>query len=257
MRERKRALRDEELKQTEQRDSLQRDYQQRQQDQAAELQRQRDDAKRNYEQALADLQIAIQLETEEKQRQADRDAVMRRLQHQWALEDLKRQYDQQLADAQAAYEKQRVEYAQFLTDMGTTAAQGVIATSNQIASAVGVGGEAILKAEKEWLQRHAYLYAETIAKTWTSFPMPPLPIVSRAGGGIDVVNKPTLFKEGDAGPEAVISIPLQHTMNINHRFGNLGLSLNGQSLQGGNRQQMEDIAWAVLGQLPDILKGKR
>jgi len=260
MRERKRALRDEELKQTEQRDSLQRDYQQRQEDQAAELQRQRDEAKRNYEQALADLQVAIQLETEEKQRQADRDAVMRRLQHQWALEDLKRQYDQQLADAQAAYEKQRTEYAQFLTDMGTTAAQGIITISNQIAAAVTAGSATVLSAEEQWLQRHFYLMTEAVTSSiglgreeqW----------IRRhqffAEGGIDVAaSGAKTATYGEAGPEMAMFIPLQHSMNISHHFGNLGLSLNGQSLGGGSRQQMEDIAWAVLGQLPDILKGKR
>jgi len=260
MRERKRALRDEELKQTEQRDQLQRDYEERRQDQAAELQRQRDEAKRNYEQALADLQVAIQLESEEKARQGERDRIMRELQHKWALEDLRRQYDQQLKDAQAAYEKQRAEYAQFLTDMGTAAATGIITISNQIAAAIDTGSQTVLHAEEQWLKRHFYLMSEAVHSSiglgqeqqWLRRHQ------YFAEGGIDVAaSGAKTATYGEAGPEMAMFIPLQHTMNINHRFGNLGLSLNGQSLGGGSQQQMEAIAWAVLGQLPDILKGKR
>lgn len=260
MRERKRALRDEELKQTEQRDQLQRDYTQRQQDQAAELQRQRDEAKRNYEQALADLQVAIQLESEEKARQGERDRILRALQHQWALEDARRQYDQQLADAQTAYEKQRAEYAQFLTDMGTQAAQGIITISNQIAAAIQTGSATVLSAEEQWLQRHFYLMSEAVNSSiglgreqqW----------LQRhkyfAKGGIDVATSGAKTATyGEAGPEMAMFIPLQHSMNISHRFGNLPISLNGRSMGGVSRQEVEQIVYSLMVDLPDILRGRR
>lgn len=261
MRDRRRALRDEELKQSEQRDQLQRDYEQRRQDQQEELARQREDAKRDYEQRLADLQESIRLESEEKARQNERDRIMRELQHRWALEDLRRQYDQQLADAQEAYEKQRTEYAQFLTDMGTTAAQGIITISNQIAQAVETGSQTVLTAEEQWLKRHFYLMSEAVTSSiglsreeqWQQRHQ----FFSRAEGGVDVVNSPTTFLAGEAGPEIAAFLPLRHTMSVNHSFGNLPLSLNGSPLGGMGKSETEQLVYAILYQLPDILRGRR
>ena len=257
MRTRRRAIRDEELKQKEQRETQRIEGERTREDQLKDYEQRRQDALRDHQQRLDDLRLAIQRETEEKLRQDERDRILRQMQHDWAVADIKRQFTEQLREADNFYGAGQGKAAKNASQMAQIAKTGAIQIGQQTAAGIKLGGTSVLGALSSWSQQYITLLqqnAQAIARI-RNLPTP-IPGEAMAEGGIRMVNQPTMFRAGEAGPEIAAFIPLRHTMSINHNFGNLGMTLNGQGVNASERQT-EAIVWAILAQLPDILSGRR
>jgi hypothetical protein len=270
IRTKQRELRDAETaRQTEQAD-LGRDLEEKRQqiEQDAIEARQREQER--YNQAIEDLRISQQRQEQELQISLSRQEQDRQIAWQRQVEDLERAKARQLEALSRWYAEELEKLDVHLAGMGQSAANRVSEAGAAIAQAAS---EAVVQIATATMGAMAGAGAGMITPgglgagagavlgTPTNTALDQwlrgsTPGGYRAEGGLDVVSQPTTFMMGEAGPEAVLSVPLSGQMNVNHRFSKLPVGFDG--LPGGvNTGQVESLIWDIFSQVGKNLLQQR
>jgi hypothetical protein len=263
LRTRARELRDAgRARETEQRD-LGRDLTEKRRQLQEEAAQERQDAQIQYQQALEDLRRS-QAEQEESLRiSLARQREDRLITWQRQKEDFDRQAARQLSDLDRWYAEQQAKLQENLTTQTSIATEGIDRAANAMAAATVAGvqriAQAALSAEiggaalRGFQRERAAVAAPRLQREIGG---PALRRFMRAEGGLDVVSAPTSFTMGEAGPEAVLSVPLQGQMNVNHRFSPLNVGVDGVpgGMDMGAVQSMMYSVFKQIGQ--DLLAGQ-
>lgn len=265
IRTKQRELRDAETaRQTEQAD-LGRDLEQKRQqiEQDAILARQREQER--YNQAIEDMRLSQQRQEQELQISLQRQEQDRAI--AWARqdEDLERARARQIAALDRWYAEEQEKLGGHLTTMGQSAASHVSEAGIQIATAASQAVSMIATATMQAIDAADLgiigaagmpQIAPPAGTTLDQWLRGSTPGGYRAEGGLDVVSKPTTFMMGEAGPEAVLSVPLSGTMNVNHRFSKLPVGFEGLP-DGVNTGQIESLIWDIFSQVGKNLLQQR
>ena len=224
LRQRQRDLRDEQRnKQIEQAD-LSRDLQVKQQklDEDAALSLEK--ARAQAAQALADQQAAEAQSEESLKLSLQRQEEDRNLAWQRQNEDLVRARERTLEDLDIWYEKEQEKLKANLDEQTRLAVEGVNAAGIAIAKAattaldaVAAGSVSLSTGARQRLAELRDLNRDDdIDRSFNTRPL------RRAEGGVDIVNRPTQFLAGEAGPELAAFVPLKNTQHSLDVSGNIG-----------------------------------
>jgi len=177
------------------------------------------------------------------------------MRYQHEEEDWRRAKDRQLHAAVEQYRKEREELAKDLglkgqeidraiREWGKLAAIATYDSAIQVGEAAKRGIEAVGRGIMYMAQQQIAWGGQRGRGTQR-----------RAKGGIDLVNQPTRYLAGEAGPEIAAFIPLRHQMTHDVRFSHLPVDLNGQGMGQMSPQRVKQIAWRVVDQVADELRG--
>jgi len=261
IRTQQRELRDaQQAQQTEQAD-LGRDLDEKRQQIARDAQEAQRREQERYQQALEDLRIAQGRQEQELQISLARQEQDRVIAWARQEQDLALAEERQMAALDRWYAEEQTKLGAHMEAMTTTAVAQVAAAGTAIAQATNTAMTAISMAAVDAARVGAIgavgmpqiTRDSQLADQWLRGSTPG---GYRAEGGMDVVSQPTTFMMGEAGPEAVLSVPLSGTMNVNHRFSKLPVGFDG--LPGGvNTGQVESLIWDIFSQVGKNLLQQR
>lgn len=170
-----------------------------------------------YQRSLYELQRALQDKRDEAERDRRRALDEQRQNEQEAQDDAKQAYRDQLTDAQNAFaEKQATIRAQY-------AQEDAAAQAHYLSQEAALTNH--LAAMQAIMARYGMLGGESVNPVRVGGGY------RRAQGGIDIVNSPSQFTVGEAGPELMITAPLNRaiptpaTQIVNH-VGDFSHSIN-------------------------------
>jgi len=260
MRERRRNIRDENLRYADSQEDLDDALEKRKKTLRDDYEERKRDERRRYEEQLEDARRAYDRSLEDLRRSKERERELRRLTYRWEEEDLRRSQQRMEEDARIHYVREQTELKAHLKEQERIAQESVQSTGLTVASATSkairtVGQAAITEAEA-WSRRFL-LYS---AEGWSGrggqgrSGRPRYGIIGgRATGGIDVVNRPTVGVFGEAGPEAMVSIPLAAgSMSVNHKFSPLPIDASGIPANV-NPQMIANIVYQAMTHMAEQL----
>lgn len=263
LRQRQRELRDEQRnKQIEQSD-LTRDLQVKQQklDEDAALTLEK--ARQQAAQALADQQASEAQQEESLRLSLARQEEDRNLAWQRQNEDLVRARERQLEDLDTWYKSEQEKLKENLDTQTNIAVTGVEKAGVAIAQATTTAINTVassttgLSAEQQFQQRGNFLGSavtpSTIGLSEEEQRRLRGSFLARAEGGVDVVNRPTKFLAGEAGPELAAFVPLRNNrLDIG---GGLDVNVNGAG--GMDTAAVQQVVWSAVLRLAENLRVTR
>lgn len=236
MRQRQRELRDEQRNSQLEKATLTRDLQEKQQriDEDATIAKQKQ--QQRFAEQLASLQESEAQQEESLRLSLQRQDEDRALSWQRQEEDLKRSRDRQLEDLDIWYAKEQEKLKENLAKQTEIAVEGVNKAGVAIAQAAttaisrGIASTIGLSAEEQFRRRGTYLGAavtpSTVGLSEEEQRRLRGSFLRRAEGGIDIVDRPTTFLAGEAGPEVAAFLPMRD-VRAAHSFGDLNINHSG------------------------------
>jgi len=246
LRQKQRELRDEKRSKTIAQADLARDLRTKQQklDEDAALSAEK--ARQQATQALADQQAAEARQEETARLSLQRQEEDRRIAWQRQNDDLVRARARQLADLDSWYAQEQAKLEENLKKQTAVAVAGVQAAGVAIAAATTAAISTIgLSAAQQWQQRHQYMGSATTPSSLGLSPQQQWQQRHQymAEGGTQIVDRPTHFIAGEAGPEVAAFVPLRNTQHRLDVSGSLGFD----NLPAGmTQEQAQSLVWNAL-----------
>lgn len=252
LRQKQREIRDEQRGSQIEKQDLSRNLQEKQQrlDEDATLSLEK--ARQQSAQALADQQASETQQEESLKLSLQRQEGDRNLAHTRQNEDLLRARERQLEDLDSWYASEQEKLDANLKKQTEIAVAGVQKSGVAIAQAATRAISTVatstigLSSEEQRRQRGNFLGSESpvssIGLSEEEQRRLRGSFLRRAEGGIDVVNRPTAFLAGEAGPEIAAFIPLRDTnLNIG---GSVGVDVKGAG--GMDTGAIQQIVYAAM-----------
>ena len=261
MRERARNIRDEGTRYKDEQDDLKRNLDEKLKQIEEEAAKQRQELQDTLQEQLDDAQLAYDRQLISQQKALADQREDRALSYRREEEDFNRTKQRQFDDLEAWYKKEKDTLENHMAEM-TAAAVAQIGLAAAPIAAAGVNAMATIfeaaateiQRQQEWLMRHSYLGGQTVPAPPSSIGLSPLEQWKqrhkylRAEGGMDIVSGPTTMGFGEAGSEAILSIPLRGQVTHSHQFSPLSVGFEGLPA-GMDTGQMENMMYRVMAGL--------
>jgi hypothetical protein len=260
LRARQRELRDEQRNKTIEQADLSRDLTLKQQkideDAAITLEK----ARQQAAQQLADQQTAEAQQEESLKLSLQRQEEDRNLAWQRQNEDLVRARERQLEDLDIWYKAQEDKLKEHLDNQAMNIKTGLNQVAQAATKAVLFADEALNRTPEQArvTRRQTFLGSEqNVGSTGLTEEEQRLlrgSFLARAEGGVDVVDRPTKFLAGEAGPELAAFVPLRNNrLDIG---GSLGVNVEG--VPGGmDTAAVQQVVWAAVLKLAENIQVTR
>lgn len=259
LRQKQRELRDEQRGQKIEQADLSRDLQIKRQkvdeDAAISLEK----ARRQAAQRLADQQASEAQQEESLRLSLQRQEEDRRIAWQRQNEDLRRERARQLEDLDLWYAQEQAKLKENLKQQTQIAVAEIQTAGAAIAQATTAAISTIgLSAEQQFQRRGTYLQAagpvSTLGLSEEEQRRLRGSFLGRAEGGIDIVDRPTKFLAGEAGPELAAFVPLRNNrLDIG---GSVGVDVQG--VPGGmDSTAVEQLIFAAMSVVANRIRVAR
>lgn len=258
LRQKQRELRDEQRGSQMEKADLTRDLQEKQQkiDEDATIAKQKQ--AQRFDEQLASLRESEAQQEESLKLSLQRQEEDRDLSWQRQGDDLIRARERQLEDLDAWYAAAEEKLKESLGKQEQIASQGVRNIGEAVAQAAFVSTEAINRTPETAAitQKGNFLFSpENLGSTGLSEEEQRLlrgNFLRRAEGGVDVVDRPTTFLAGEAGPEVAAFLPLRD-VRAAHSFGDLNVRHTG--IPGGiTTEAMDTVVYNAIVRIAQRLR---
>jgi hypothetical protein len=259
LRQKQRELRDEQRSKKIEQADLGRDLQIKQQKADEDAALSLEKARQQAAQQLIDQQASEAQQEESLRLSLQRQEEDRRIAWQRQSEDRARAMARQLEDVDLWYRQEQAKLKENLKKQTQIAVAGIqsagVAIAQVTAAAISTIG---LSAEQQFQRRGTYLQSATPVSTLGLSEEEQRRLrgsyLRRAEGGMDIVDRPTKFLAGEAGPELAAFVPLRNNrLDIGGRVG-----IDVQGIPGGmDSTAVEQMVFAAMVELANRIRVAR
>lgn len=260
LRNRQRELRDAGRSRSNEQRDLGRDLNEKRQQLQEDAARERQAAQEQFQQALEDLRRSQVEQEAELQISLARQREDRLIAWARQKEDFDRQSARQLADLDRWYAEQEAKLQESLGRITQIAVEGINRAADAVARVAVEAAQRV--AQSALIPEIGGAVLRQFQREQAGRATPALQRGSgggfrRAEGGLDVVSRPTSFTMGEAGPEAVLSVPLRGQMNVSHQFSPLPVNFSGSTPQGMDPAAIRGMMFDVFSSIGrELLAGQ-